>query len=393
MMNIDEFAEEFRQEVLSRSEDDESGHFREDAFTEVMIEYLTQVGEVDDGDVCYYRHTARGEKLNGFALSGNGDYADLFVSRYHGVAPPPSVPNSEVRNHYRWLRRFLDTTLKGGHLNLEESSPAFEAAQQLYTRRNDLSRARLFLLTDGVVRVPKVEPETVGDIDLRLYLWDLEKLRRFITSRMSRKAIEIDFAGAFGGSLPCVISDGDGEYNTFLTFFSGALLANLYGEYGPRLLEKNVRSFLQARGKINRGIRQTILNEPERFLAYNNGISATAERVELEEAPGGGRRLARARDFQIVNGGQTTASIFHTFRKDKADLEGLTVQVKLTVLRDPARVDEFVPLISRYANSQNKVNPADFSANSPYHVKLEEVSRRVWAPPRRGTDRQTTLVL
>ena len=243
---------------------------------------------------------------------------------------------------------------------MEESSPVFDVAQRLYVQRGDLSRVRLFLLTDGVVRAADVEPETVGDIELRHHLWDLEKLRRFITSRMRREAIEIDFTKDFGGALPCVVSGSDGEYRTFLTFFSGALLANLYGEYGPRLLEKNVRSFLQAKGKINKGIRQTILKEPERFLAYNNGISATAERVDLEEASGGLRRLVRARDFQIVNGGQTTASIFHTFRKDKANLDGLTVQVKLTVLGDPAQVEEFVPLISQYANSQNKVTAADF---------------------------------
>ena len=389
MMNIEEFAEEVRQEVLSRSADDEFGHFREGAFTEMMIEYLTQAGEVDDGEVCYYKNTSHGEKLNGFALSGDGEYADLFVSCYHGTIPPQSVPNSEVRTHYRWLKRFLETSLRGGHRDLEESAPVFDVAQRLRAQRNDLSRVRLFLLTDGMVRTINVDSETVGNIELRHHLWDLEKLRRFITSRMRREAIEIDFAKDFGGAMPCVASGNDGEYRTFLTFFSGALLANLYGEYGPRLLEKNVRSFLQARGKINKGIRQTILKEPGRFLAYNNGISATAETVELEEATDGLRRLVRVRDFQIVNGGQTTASIFHTFRKDRADLDGLVVQVKLTVLNDPAQVEQFVPLISQYANSQNKVNAADFSANSPYHVKLEEVSRRLWAPPAKGTDRQT----
>jgi hypothetical protein len=180
-----------------------------------------------------------------------------------------------------------------------------------------------------------------------------------------------------------------GEYRTFLTFFPGVLLANLYGEYGPRLLERNVRSFLQAKGAINRGIRNTILNEPQRFLAYNNGISATAEEVQLDESTRGVQLLRRAKDFQIVNGGQTTASIYHAFKRDRANLDDLMVQVKLTVLNDPKNVEVFVPLISQYANSQNKVNAADFSANHPYHIKLEELSRRLWAPPVSGTERQT----
>lgn len=389
-MNIQEFAEEFRQEVLSRCNEEESGHFREDKFTEVMIEYLAQANEVDEGEVCYHKNNARGEKLNGFSLSGDGECVDLFVSRYRGTVPPESVPNSDINTHFRWLRRFFETALNGGYRSMEESSPVFDVAQQIHAQREELTKARFFLLTDGIARSADVEPVTVDGIEIRHYLWDLEKLRRFITSRMQREAVEIDFAGCFGGAIPCLEALGAGdEYRTFLAFFPGALLAKLYGEYGPRLLEKNVRSFLQAKGKINKGIRNTILNEPQRFLAYNNGISATAEKIELDQ-PGNGIQLLRgAKDFQIVNGGQTTASIYHAFKRDEASLDGLMVQVKLTVLNDPGKVEVFVPLISQYANSQNKVNAADFSANHPYHIKLEELSRRLWAPPVSGTERQT----
>lgn len=389
-MELNQFAEEFRQEILSQCDDEDSAHFREDKFTEVMIEYLAQANEVDEGEVCYHKHNARGEKLNGFNLSGDGECADLFVSSYHGAVPPESVPNSEVKTHFRWLRRFFEAALDGAHRHLEESSPVFDVAQQIYTQREELTKARFFLLTDGVARQVEVEEVTVNGIEIRHYLWDLEKLRRFITSRMQREVIEIDFVNDFGGAVPCLeTADLTGEYRTFLAFFPGALLARLYGEYGPRLLEKNVRSFLQAKGKINKGIRKTIIEEPHRFLAYNNGISATSEKVEVEQRAKGVQLLKVARDFQVVNGGQTTASIYHAFKRDEADLSNLIVQVKLTVLNDPKKIELFVPLISQYANSQNKVNAADFSANHPYHVNLEELSRRLWAPPSTGTQRQT----
>jgi hypothetical protein len=388
-MNIKEFGEEFRQEVLSRCNEEDSGHFREDKFTEVMIEYLAQANEVDEGDVCYHKNAARGEKLNGFSLSGDGECADLFVACYRGATPPEPVPASEVNNHFRWLRRFLEASLKGSHKNLEESSPVFDVAQQIYSQKDELTKARFFLLTDGLARNVEVEPTTVEGIEVQHYLWDLEKLRRFITSRMQRETIEIDFEKDFGGAIPCLEAPQDsGEYQTFLAFFPGSLLAKLYGEYGPRLLEKNVRSFLQAKGKINKAIRTTILTEPQRFLAYNNGISATAEKIELARSQKD-VRMRRARDFQVVNGGQTTASIYHALRKDNAALDELVVQVKLTVLNDPKNIEVFVPLISQYANSQNKVNAADFSANHPFHIKLEELSRQVWAPAASGTERQT----
>src|SRR6266404_1189005 len=137
-MELDQFAEEYRQEILSQCDDEDSVHFREDKFTEVMIEYLAQANEVDEGEVCYHKHNVRGEKLNGFNLSGDGECADLFVSSYHGTLPPQSVPSSEVNTHFRWLQRFFEAALEGGHRHWEESSPVFDVAQQIHAQRNEL---------------------------------------------------------------------------------------------------------------------------------------------------------------------------------------------------------------------------------------------------------------
>lgn len=184
------------------------------------------------------------------------------------------------------------------------------------------------------------------------------------------------------------MTESNPDYVTYLAIIPGKTLVELYGKYGPRLLERNVRSFLQVRGNVNKGIRKTIIDEPHMFLAYNNGLSATAEKVEIISS-NGIYGIKWARDFQIVNGGQTTASIYHAYRKDKADVSNIYVQVKLTVLKDASRIDTFVPKISLYANSQNKVNAADFSANNPFHIKLEELSRTVWAPAPPGMQLQT----
>lgn len=167
----------------------------------------------------------------------------------------------------------------------------------------------------------------------------------------------------------------------------GEILAALYGKHGARLLEQNVRSFLQARGKVNKGIRTTILNEPGMFFAYNNGITATAQEVEMEQGADG-LEIVRIKDLQIVNGGQTTASLFHTKRRDKAALNGVFVQMKLSVI-SPEDSDIVVPRISEYANTQNRVNAADFFSNHPFHVRMEEFSRRIWAPAHSGAQRET----
>ncbi len=139
---------------------------------------------------------------------------------------------------------------------------------------------------------------------------------------------------------------------------------------------------------MNKGIRETILNKPSRFLAYNNGISATAADVSLTDLDDGGIGITEIRDLQIVNGGQTTASLHHAATRDKADLAGIAVQAKLTVVQADV-IDDMVPYISKYSNTQNKVTGADFSANHPFHVQLEELSRTVWAPAPDGSQKQT----
>ena len=149
-----------------------------------------------------------------------------------------------------------------------------------------------------------------------------------------------------------------------------------------------MRSFLQARGNTNRGIRETILKQPDRFLAFNNGISATARSISFVRSGDGSLAVARIDDLQIVNGGQTTASLAAALHRDGADLSHVAVQMKLTVV-EPETMDELVPYISQYSNTQNRVTGADFSSNAPFHIAIEGLSRSIWAPAPEGTQRQT----
>jgi hypothetical protein len=158
-----------------------------------------------------------------------------------------------------------------------------------------------------------------------------------------------------------------------------AALANIYERFGARLLEQNVRSFLQFSGKINKGIRNTILKEPEMFLAFNNGIAATAEQIELVQGRNG-LVIKKVSDLQIVNGGQTTASIYHTWKKDKAEISHIYVQLKLTVVKNKENFGSIVSRIAEYANTQNKVSIADLSSNKPYHIEFEKLSRSIYTP-------------
>jgi hypothetical protein len=372
--------------VLVRGED--SPNYEVDVFTEEVIEAMTDAGEADGFILC--NCDGRGYKINAYNVSSDSDCIDLFVSIYTKQVPPERVSAAEVDRHFKRLRGFFQRALtENFRAGLEEASPEFDAADSIHSARADVTRGRLFLLTDGLTSAREYENVVVDGINFNHHVWDIERIFRMETSGAVREAIDVRFED-FGSRVVCICSaDPVYEYATFVGYFPATLLVKIYERYGARLLERNVRSFLQARGKINRGIRDTILHEPQRFLAYNNGISATAEQIEYDEGEGGIIYLKRAIGFQIVNGGQTTASLYTAVKKDKADVSNVSVQVKLTVPRDPAAIDQLAPRISLYANSQNKVNTADFSANHPYHLKIEELSRTIWAPAPPGTQIET----
>ena len=383
-----QFATDLQQEVLSRSETEGEEAFAEGVFTQVAADYLGGAGDLDDVELC--AHRAHGLQVNGWAVSGDDECLDLLVTVYTGEVPPRAITKDEVTAAFKRLKQFAAKAFAGYQFEVEESTAVFDAAQRIQEISRSITRVRFFLVTDGVVR--SVPPK---DTDMDQYrvsheVWDVERFHRLWSSGREREAVGIDFEEVVGAAIPCLVQpQSTPEYSAYLAIFPGAALADLYGRYGPRLLERNVRSFLQARGKINSGIRRTILREPQMFLAFNNGLSATAEAVELADLPGGGKGIKSVRDLQIVNGGQTTASIFHASKKDKADLASVFVQVKLTVLSDPEQMDAVVPRISEYANSQNKIQTADFAANDVYHRRMEELSRTIWAPARSGSLRQS----
>jgi hypothetical protein len=381
------FAADIRQEVLLRADLEDEESLRPEAFTEILLESLEEAGEFDEGHACYHRD--RGIEVSGYGVNDEADVLNLFATIYRGEVPPTTVGNQDIEISFRRLLNFWNRTADTYHKTLEDSSEAFDMAMRLHEVHGSVRQLRLFLFTDGLARSEHRPAEEIDGVETSFHIWDIRRLHRLLTSGQRREPIEIDFVSRFGAAIPCLpTASGDGEYQALLAIIPGDILNEIYAQYGPRLLELNVRSYLQARGKVNQGIRRTILDQPGRFLAYNNGISCTASEISLVDLPGGGRGIRSVKNLQIVNGGQTTASIHHAVRRDNADASTIRVPAKVTVVAESS-LEQIVPLISRYANSQNKISEADFSANDPFHVRVEELSRTTWAPATDGTMRQT----
>lgn len=388
MSELSEFNRDFRQEVLARADAHED--FIESEFVEYVAEFLIESGEIDSFDYCQYK-AERGSRVDGYNLAEDDGVLNLFISDFRNRDELTSLTKTEIEAAFKRLENFFVNSLKKDfHPQLEETSPGYGLAYEIYIKKTSFSRIRLFLLSNGLLssRIQALDNKQFSGYVLSYNVWDISRLHRLVSSKKGKEDIIIDLLQAHGQTLPCLPAHLDTKaYQAYLMVMSGDLLASLYEDYGARLLEQNVRCFLQFRGNINKGIRNTILNDPEMFFAYNNGITATAEDVELAQS-NGGVSIRRIKNLQIVNGGQTTASIFSARKKDRINLSKVFVQVKLSIV-DPDRAMEVVPRISEYANSQNKVNAADFFANHPFHIRMEEFSRRLWAPTKEGQLRQT----
>lgn len=387
-----QFYTDFRQRIIATAEAGEQGGFLEELFTGIVLdEYLSITGDTENARECRdVKENAAGQKMhkiNGYALSEGAENLDLFITIYKGYNEPQRISRDEVTTAFNQCRRFLNNAFKGYWQDMDESAAAYDFAKEICHNRNALVRANLFLLTDGECTVEPPQSDRLDKTDLLLTyrIIDIRYLTRI--EQGEPEPIEIDFVQRTGKSLPCLsIPTESDQYETYLAAVPGDILANIYEEYGARLLEMNVRSFLQFTVGTNKGIRQTILKEPDMFLAYNNGIAATAESVELTAD---GQTIKSLTGLQIVNGGQTTASIFYTQRKDKADVSRIFVQMKLSVIKTQADIGTIVNNISRYANTQNKVSESDLSANSPFHIELEKLSRTIWTPAQPGQSGQT----
>ena len=394
-MKVEEFYKELFQEIKSTQASEEYGGIQEQIFTQLAIDLLADAGETENARICFDRKEdtlgRTMHKLNGYAISENYETLDLFVTVFKGVEEPFTLTKQEAESSMNQVERFFRNAVYKDYINeLEESSEVFDLAHTLAEVkevREFLSRVNIFVLSNGVFKSDIKANKTISGYSIFTRIIDIGYL--FNLSDQTHVPIEINFEN-YGGILPCLESPSENDdYESYLALIPGATLANIYEEYGSRLLEQNVRSFLQFTGKINKGIRKTIKEEPHMFLAFNNGIAATADELSLQDMPGGGKAIVWAKDFQIVNGGQTTASVYHTWKKDKAEIDKIFVQTKLTVVKKRDNFNEIVNRIAEYANTQNKVSTSDLSSNKPFHVELEKISRSVWAQPVEGSNIQT----
>lgn len=395
-MDAVEFQKDFLEEVKSTAAVDGEGSTA--AFINIMTAYLINSEVIPDFTPSFYIGTGRHNKLlrvDGYSLDEIDYTMNLFIADYTGDEKRERIIQSYIKTELGKLSGFIKEVFGYPNLkrNIEESTPVADLIEQLEFHKNHIRKFRLFYLTDGFTsdRIKDILADNIDGIPTEYQVWDIERLFRVCCSDLGRQTVEIDFKGYTEKGLPCLEASvaNTNDYKSYLCIIPGTVLADIYDTYGSQLLEGNVRSFLSTKVAVNKKIRGTILSEPEKFFAFNNGVSATAMNLVINKTSDG-KYITYAKDFQIVNGGQTTASLSNARFKDKADLSNIYVQMKLTeVDSNVEKANELIRNISRSSNSQNKVSEADFFSTHPFHVRMEQIANRLFAPASGGAQYET----
>lgn len=384
MSEIEKFYDDFIQEIYTSADVGED--FKESQFFDKSMEYILDDGTVED--YTYLPYKKIGMKVDGYEFIEDREILNLFVCDFEDDYELKTLTNSDIELNIKRLTKFFNQSIeKKFYDDLEETSPGYAISYFLFHNQNRFKSINIILISNKQLSksVKKLPAEQIKDYKVTYDIWEIKRFFEIDTSKNKKETLEIDFQNEFNTTIPTLSAHiPSSPYHSYLCVMDGDILANLYEKYGARLLEANVRSFLQLRGNVNKGIRKTINEDPSMFFAYNNGLTATAEDIELTEE----NKIKSLKNFQIVNGGQTTASLFNTKKKDNVSLEDIFVQMKLTIINDD-KVNEVIPNISRFANTQNKVNEADFFSNDIYHIRMEEKSRRIWAPAQEGQLKKT----
>lgn len=376
-MELVDFLRQTQNDVRTR----EGGPYAELAFAEVVMQHMSENGMTFDPQICHYAAKIGNAnlRLSGFAISDEADQLDLFVSLYSGTDTIQPIAKEETFAAANQCSQFLKKCVEGRLAKaMDETNDAYVLAMTIQGSYANLEQIRIYVLTDRQAKVKQFKPQEVQGKSVKLEVMDIERLYRHWSEGKPRDELVVDFEEVSGFPLPCVFVPGSSsDYDYALTAIPGEALRFIYEKYGPRLLEANVRSFLSVTGKVNKGIRDTLRNSPERFMAYNNGIVVVADDCRIGKTADGGPGLLWLKGMQIVNGGQTTASIYFSKRKNpEVDLRQVRVPTKIIILRsdDAVAEESLISDISRYANTQNSVKQSDLSANKLFHRELEKLA-------------------
>lgn len=359
---------------------------------------LSEAEEFQDFIPCHYSGIGqRGKKVrvDGYEVDDVDDSVRLLISDFNPTDNLETLTKTKAESIFSQLKAFVGESVTGrlwanATSSLDQVHELTNTLENYHSVKNGnrkISRYKLYLISDSIIsqQLKQIPTDYIDAVPIEFHIWDISRLKAVASSEKGIEELEINFSDYLDKGIPVLSAGHTDDYEGYLCVMPGLLIADLYGKYGSKLLEGNVRSYLSSNVKVNKGIQITIRKEPDRFFVYNNGVSATASSAEVRDTPEG-LMLTSVKHLQIVNGGQTTASLHAAKFKDKVNLDDVYIQMKLAVVKanEIDSLDEIVQSIAKYSNTQTKVNTSDFFSNHQFHIAIEKKSRQIAAPAAEG---------
>ena len=380
---LEDFYQSFYQDALTGFQIDRDAS-KAQIFTQRIGSYLEQDGDV--ADITWSEYIQPDIEFSGYAYDEERKLLTIIGSHFLPGENVETLTKDMYERKFKKLKMFFEEATNNAnplYTVMSPSDEAVESSKYIYDlfNQNKIQRLMFLIITNGTLtRNTKVIPfENVKGLRADFQVFDLKDIYRISTQENNLQEIEVSIGDYTDKGLLCLPASLETQdYASYLVVMPGEILAQIYDKYGQKLLEQNVRTFLQFKGNTNQKMQNTVKEEPERFFAYNNGLTCTASSIEVEEQDNV-LKIVRLNGLQIVNGGQTTSVIYNCY-KNKLDIRNIFVQMKLSVVSKEDEYADFVGKVARYANSQNPVKESDFFSNSPFHKTFKELSERIWAP-------------
>ncbi len=396
-----QFLTEFMEVVNETA--DSNGTKPETELTKAIIEYVVDNGEALAPEICECQSNSTTEKftgryrLNAFDYSETTGILDLFGTIYYEGQSPSLSPNTAQRM-VNDLISVIHVAIDGSEAKKTYRDKDPDVAEMLDMIKDEYSHGhieliRVFVLSNGFASEPlelsdgEFQHKSDKTIPIEYHFWDMQEVLKAERLRQNNQEIRINFQDEYQTKLECIeILDPVNNIRSFLTIMPAITLAKIYHAYRVRLIDKNVRNFLGGKIKVNSEMSKTLANTPELFFSYNNGISSTAANVEIKNDENGRKYITAIRNWHIVNGGQTTSTIYNAYRQKQTvqNLSNAYVAVKISEVREND-TSELVGNIAKFANSQTKIKDSDLSANAQYMLDLEKQSRQQWTSDTNST--------
>lgn len=403
----------YRLELLESSKDSD-GFISESDFLQEAINSMRDTNLVDSEDftACYYNVESEKIKINGYRLNDSEERLQLFIVNEDSITL--NKPSDELlisqKSIYEGLftklvkfltkstnRQFKDELQHSNPIRglIEHISSPFNGLYQIdvvelfvvsataTVERSGNERATAGLdFQDETLSVQTTDStgeKTSKRIKIFKRLIDLNFLFNNILNEGKREPLEVNFEKLTGSGIEAIKAADESNFESYLCVLPGHIIADLYQRFSTRLLERNVRSFLQFKG-VNKGMKDTIKSNPSQFIAFNNGLTITATAAEVENV-NNKTVILSLNDFQIVNGGQTTATIYFS-QKDRLDISKVRVMAKINIVKNEGEdeLNELITNISKYSNAQSKVTNADLRSRNDELIKLKNSSETIISP-------------